>query len=507
MWTFSLERDAPKPLHDQLAGQLRERIASGFLPAGTRLPPSRTLAQMTGVGRNTILSAYDILLGEGYLEAKVGRGTFVRDLSSEPPEELGILLGPREKPQRPLDWEPLIARRPEPAPLTAAPVQGTDTIRLDALLPDPATFPVEQVQRLFQEVLRDAGAAALNYGPADGYEPLREAVAVRVSEQGGRARPEDVLIVAGSQLGLDLVGKLLLEPGDTVLVGAPTYANVLKVWQLYGARILGVPLDPDGMQTDALEATLRRTRPKLLYVMPTFQNPTGVSMTEERSREIVELAAAHGVPILEDHFDSEVRFAGQPTRPLRAFDVHEQVMYLGTFSKMLFPGFRLGWLVCPPAVHERLLELRRTCELSPSLLPQMVAAEFCRRGYLDKHLARLKADLALRLEALHTAVEEHFPKGVRVTQPQGGLSVWVTLPADGDATELLEIASKRGVAFAPGTWFFADGSGRRNLRLTFGSEPADRVAEGVRRLGQAMKTHLRRRSPTTRPRRAAAPFL
>ena len=505
MWTFSLDRYAEAPLHDQLANQLRDRIRSGFIPGGTRLPASRRLARVTKVGRNTVLSAYDILLTEGHLSARVGRGTFVRRVAtsgSEPQRGSGpgvtVSL---------LNWEPLVARAPEPAPLTPGEPTDGDTIRLDSLIPDPSTFPIDEIRRLFQEIFKREGSAALNYGPAEGHGPLREAVALRVTEQGGRARPEDVLVVAGSQLGLDLVARLLIEPGDTVLVGAPTYANVLRIWQLYGARVVGVPIDEHGVRPDALDAVLERTRPKLLYLMPTFQNPTGASMDEGRCREVVTLAARHGVPVLEDHFDSELRYWGRPTPPLRAFDQRDQVMLLGTFSKMLFPGFRLGWLVSPQPAHQRLLNIRRTCELSPSMLPQMVAAEFCKRGLLDKHLDLVRPELSSRLEALLEAADRFLPQDVSTTRPEGGMTVWVTMPERGNATELLEACSKRGVLFAPGNWFHADGSGARNLRLTFGSEPAERIVEGMRRLGTTMKQHLRRsRSPTRRP-AETAPFL
>lgn len=229
----------------------------------------------------------------------------------------------------------------------------------------------------------------------------------------------DVLIVGGSQQGLDLVARLLLETGDTVVTEHPTYANALAIWQLYGARVAGVPMDGAGMDARALEETLRHTRAKFVYVMPTFQNPTGLTMPESRRRDILAVAAEHGVAIVEDQFDSDLRYTGADVAPLAAHDEGGRVVYLGTFSKMLFPGFRLGWIITPPALRDRLLDLKRTCDLSTSLSAQMVVEEFCADGGLDRHVERVRRVSAKRLATMLNAIDRMFPEGTTVTRPEG----------------------------------------------------------------------------------------
>ncbi len=504
MWTFLLERQSRVPLHEQIASQLRERIDSGYLPPGTRLPASRELARTARVGRNTVVAAYEILQAEGRLDSAVGRGTFI----AEPLES----SGPRRSQLRPrridsFDWSPLLAREiPEGGGRLTSPAPA-EVIQLDRLVPDPTLYPIADVQALTQEIFRREGAGVLNYGPPEGHQGLREAIAQQLTEQGCGTRPEEVLILSGSQVGLDLVARLLLEPGDTVVTGAPTYSNVLQVWRFYGARVLGVPLDEEGIRPDHLHALLSQTRAKLLYVMPTFQNPTGLSMSPERAREVLDVAAQFGVPVLEDHFHSELRFAGMPTPPLQSYDETGQVLLLGTLSKILFPGFRIGWLATPGRVHERLLAIRTACELAPALFPQIITAEMFKRGLLERHLVRARAELSQRLEALQETVAEEFPDDVLVTKPDGGMTVWVTLPERLDAEELLVACRRRGVQFAPGSWFFPEGRPRNHLRVTFGSEPRDRVVKGVRLIGREIAKALAANVSQRSPRAAASPFL
>ena len=476
MWTFSLERTRRRALHEQIADQLRDRIETGYLPPGTRLPATRELARVAGVGRNTVTAAYETLLIEGLVESEVGRGTFVSQNDGRREHRLSenanrLELGASDRAlgapgSRPPPGE--LRRRCDP-PRRAGP--GS------AHLPD----------RRCAQTLRGGAASKRRerpqLRPLRGYGPLRETIALRVAEQGGRALPDDVLIVTGSQAGLDLVARLLLEPGDTVVVGAPTYSNALRVWQLYGARIAAVPLDSRGMRPGALEAALEQTRAKLIYVMPTFQNPTGLSMDEQRSREIVAVAGRFGVPVLEDHFDTELRYRGRPIPPLRAYDQRDQVLLLGTLSKVLFPGFRIGWLVVPPAAFERVVGIRRTCELSPALLPQMVASELIRRGLFDRHLARVRQELSGRLDAVLDAADRHLPPEAELTRPEGAWRSGSASPRVSTPKSCSQPAGPEACCFAPGPWFFADGSGRGHLRLTFGSESAERLQDGIRILG------------------------
>jgi 2-aminoadipate transaminase len=256
-----------------------------------------------------------------------------------------------------------------------------------------------------------------------------------------------------------------------------------------------------------LEATLRQVRAKFIYVMPTFQNPTGLTMDADRRIEILRVAREADVGIVEDQFDTDLRYRGAPVPSLRAFDASGQVILLGTFSKILFPGFRLGWIIAPPGVRDRLLEIKRTCDLATSLPSQMAVEEFCRRGELDRHLERVRAEHGSRLDTMLDEIARHFPKDVTPTRPDGGMTVWVSLPEGMNALDLLEASRARGVIFAPGTWFFADGSGACHFRLSFVGEPVERIATGIRILGQVLAAELRRRPRRRRRDEEAAPFL
>jgi 2-aminoadipate transaminase len=504
---LKLERGSETPLHEQVAEQIRALIEGDYLPPGTRLPSSRDFARMMRVGRNTIVAAYARLMKGGWVECGVGRGTFVarhrRDrhrggaASREPISDRFV-------------WERSIARRAVP-PEGAMAVRGDGpegaVISFAGAVPDPSTYPVDRFRRILEDVLRREGSRALGYGPPAGFGPLREFIATRAARETVSVRADDVLIVGGSQQGLDLIARLFLTEGDAVVVEAPTYANALQIWQLYGARVHGVPLDENGMVPGRLEATLRQVRAKFIYVMPTFQNPTGLTMDADRRVEILRVAREADVGIVEDQFDTDLRYRGAPVPSLRAFDASGQVILLGTFSKILFPGFRLGWIIAPPGVRDRLLEIKRTCDLATSLPSQMAVEEFCRRGELDRHLERVRTEHGSRLETMLDEIARHFPKDVTPTRPDGGMTVWVSLPEGTNALDVLEGSRARGVIFAPGTWFFADGSGASHFRLSFVGEPVERIATGIRILGQVLAAELRRRPRRRRRDEEAAPFL
>jgi len=510
VFVLSLDRDDDRPLPDQVADAIRDRIRDGFLPPGTRLPATRALAGEIGVGRNTVMAAYDRLVGEGWLSSTVGRGTFV---STATPSTEAVVRMPDEIPAtRPFSWSRAAARtcRPQSGSATLAGPDGPALIQFAGAVPDASTYPTDEIRHILNDVLRRHGGHALEYGPSAGHPALREFIAARATAQGSPVQPEDVLIIGGLQQGLDLLARLLLEPGDEVAVESPTYANATQIWQLYGATVAGVPMDEGGMRPDGLATVLGSGRTKLVYVMPTFQNPTGLTMDDQRRRQIMEVAREAEVAVLEDHFDSELRYRGVALPPLRAHDSAGQVILLGTFSKILFPGFRLGWMIAPPEARARLLDIKRTGDLATSLLAQMVVAEFCARGGLERHLQRVRRVHAERMAVMLDAIDRHFPPSVTVTRPDGGMTLWVTMPEGSDAHEVREEARNAGVAIAPGTWFFADGGGRRNLRLSFVNETIERIAPGIEQLAGVIERHVERLTPPRPPERRGeepAPFL
>jgi 2-aminoadipate transaminase len=406
----------------------------------------------------------------------------------------------------PVAWQQLYAQRTEGMrasdireilKLTAQP----DVISLAGGLPAPELFPIDEYRRAFEWVLESDGAQALQYGPSEGYRPLRMLLGERMTGFGMPCSAEDLLITNGSQQALDLLGKILLDPGDVVLVEKPTYLGALQAFNQYQATYAIVPMDDDGMRVDEVELELSRRsargRPiKFIYALPNFQNPTGRTMSLERRRRLVELATYYGVPIIEDDPYGELRFEGEQLPTLKALDTHGTVIYLGTFSKILAPGLRLGWMVASPEAMEALLHGKQPSDLHTGMAQQMATYEVAKNGFVDKHVQRINAFYKERRDAMLRAIEEHFPSEARYTRPAGGLFVWAELPRNIDTRELLLDAIQDRVAFVPGQGFHADHSGTNTMRLNFSNVPPDRVREGIRRLGHAIQRRLSQTTPS-----------
>lgn len=369
-----------------------------------------------------------------------------------------------------------------------------DMISLAGGLPAPELFPVDEYRRAFEWILESDGPRALQYGLSEGYTPLREFVAEHLGRRGIQCTHADVLITNGSQQALDMIGKILLNPGDHVLLENPSYLGAIQAFNQYQPEYTVVPMDEDGMRVDALEATLeadRQTRRiKLIYVVPTFQNPTGRTLSLERRHRLVQLAATYGVPVIEDDPYGELRYEGEHLPTLKALDQEGVVIYLGTFSKILAPGFRLGWIVAAPDAIEHLLLAKQPSDLQTATASQMATYEVARDGFVDRHLETIKAFYQERRDVMLEAMAEHFPAEAQYSRPQGGLFVWAELPRSIDTRDLLVEAVREKVAFVPGQGFHPDGSGQNTMRLNFSNVPPAQLREGVRRLGLAIRGRL-----------------
>ena len=375
-------------------------------------------------------------------------------------------------------------------------------------LPAPDVFPAERFREACVKVLDNQASLALQYGATEGYEPLREMIARHTARYGVKARPENVMITSGSQQALDLIGKLMINSGDRVLVEAPTYLGALQAFNVYGAEYVCVPCDNDGLRTDLLEAPLR-SGPKFMYVLPNFQNPGGTTLAEGRRHELVMLADRYGIPIIEDDPYGQLRYEGEHLTPLIVLDRQNMrrdngysmgnVIYLSTFSKTLAPGLRLGWIVAPPEVITKLVQLKQGADLHTSTFTQIVAYEVARDNFLDEHIKLIRRVYGERRDVMLRALEENFPPEVTWTRPQGGLFLWVSLPAGMDCHQLFEAALKENVAFVPGDSFYAANGyadeGRRHFRLNFSNAKPEQIREGIRRLSVAIKNQLARLRP------------
>jgi 2-aminoadipate transaminase len=306
---------------------------------------------------------------------------------------------------------------------------------------------------------------------------------------------DDILITNGSQQALDLIGKIMLDPGDVVMLEKPTYLGALQAFNQYQASYVVVPMDEDGMRVEEVERLLDRPlasgrRIKFIYAIPNFQNPTGRSLSLERRRQLVDLASHYGVPIVEDDPYGELRYEGEHLPSLKSLDTTGSVIYLGTFSKILAPGLRLGWIVASPEAMEVLLHGKQPSDLHTGMIQQMATYEVTRNGFVDTHVEQVRAFYKERRDVMLRAIEEHFPAEAHFTRPNGGLFVWAELPSNVDTRELLAEAVQQKVAFVPGQGFHPDYSGTNTMRLNFSNVPPDQLREGVRRLGTAIQRRL-----------------
>lgn len=377
-------------------------------------------------------------------------------------------------------------------------------------LPAPDVFPVEEFSEACQRVLKDYGAQALQYSATEGYRPLREMIARHTARYGIEVTADNILITSGSQQALDLLGKVLINPGDRILVESPTYLGALQAWNVYGAEYIPVPSDDDGMVTDALEEALR-AGPKFIYVLPNFQNPTGVTLSLERRHQLVELADRYGVPIVEDDPYGQLRYEGEHLTPVVVLDGQFRygendgcyggnVIYLSTFSKTLAPGIRLAWVVAPPEVISKLVHAKQGADLHSPTFNQMVGYEVARGGFLDRHIQVIRKVYGERRNVMLAAMDRYFPPEVDWTHPAGGLFLWGRLPEYLNSLDVLEEAIKQSVAFVPGAPFFPCGGGQNTMRINFSNATPENIREGIARMGMVIaemileKRRLRPRS-------------
>ncbi|MGA7463690.1 MAG: PLP-dependent aminotransferase family protein [Candidatus Korobacteraceae bacterium] len=381
--------------------------------------------------------------------------------------------------------------------------QRPEVISFAGGLPAPEVFPVARFQEACHRVLSTQSAIALQYGPTEGYRPLRELIVAHMARYGILASVDNILITSGSQQALDLIAKLLINRGDRILVESPTYLGALQAFDLMGAEYVTVPVDHDGLQTCNMEQALR-SGPKFMYILPNFQNPGGVTLSRARRDELVALSDKYGIPIVEDDPYGQLRYEGEHITPLVVLDRINvarddgyklgNVIYLSTFSKVLAPGLRVAWMVAPPDVIAKLVQLKQSTDLHTSTFTQMVVYEAARDGFIDEHVKLIRATYKERRDAMLEALRDFFPPDVSWTHPHGGLFLWVTMPPGVDSSRLLDLALRQNVAFVPGDPFFPNGDAGSHMRLNFSNAQPEQIREGIRRLSIAVAHELEHRS-------------
>jgi DNA-binding transcriptional MocR family regulator len=490
---LNLNKTLRTPLYLQIFDQLRRQILTGELPPGFRLPPERKLADSLGVNRTTVVNAYRELKAEGLVDSRVGDGTVVlasqaqsQDLDSHPAQE-------------PV-WGQLFSRMAgqfENNPLKDLRTQSSqrEVISFAPGVSNPAHSPLEILNELEHETLEKRNLKALLQSPPEGFLSLRHSLAGLMQSRGVFCPPEQLLLLSGSQQGLDLISRTLIDPGDVVLVEEPSYFPALQAFRAAGARVLGVPVDAQGLQVQHLEAYLQRYRPKFIYCMPSFQNPSGAEMGLERRKHLLALALKYRTLLVEDDAYGELCYQGSPLPSLKALDQHGYVIYLSTFSKTLCPGLRLGWLTAHPRLVSRLAAVKQSMDLHPSSLSQFLVERFITRGDFNQHLARLNQIFAQKRETILAALQEYAPPELTWNKPRGGYYLWCRLPSGLSSTRFFNKAAEQHVLVMPGAPFFSAEPPYDAFRLNFTYPAQTDIEEGVKRLCKTLKLLLHSAQP------------
>ena len=485
MMDLRLQRSSGVPIFLQIASALREQILSGMLREGQSLLPEREMARRLGVNRSTVVKAYQELKAQGFLDARVGRGTVVKLWEPE--------LREKDLPQtrEPLEWRTLFN--------ASSGISGDffsdmlllgnreGVISFASGFPDPDYIPCEAFGTFQKELHREDSRKLYLPSPVEGYFPLRESIATFLGNRGMHVPSRNVMVLSGSQQGLDYVARSFLSPGDVVITEEPTFFGALEIFRSAGARIIGIALDGEGIRRNLLEGAVRRHNPKFIYLLPTFQNPSGITMSLERRRQVLEIAGVAGIPVVEDDPYGELRYEGSHLPSLKALDLRESVIYLSSFSKVLSLGLRTGWVVAPSPVIERFSRIKQITDLHVNTSVQVLLDRFLRSGHYEEHLARICGIYRKKRDLLVEALERHAKEISWSWEiPEGGFYIWCRLPEGISLRDLVSRAAIHGVAFLPGDGFYPDGAGREGcIRLNFAQVAPELIEKGISRLAKA----------------------
>lgn len=485
---MNIDKTSATPLYIQLKESIKDLIAKGHYKNGDTLPTTRTLSESLGIHRNTIITAYKALEAEGYVYSHVGRGTFIIVPDRQPTENTIAFYDA-------FDWTQHLSEKLKQRishKLLTLYQSESSKVNISFVWSQKGyeDFPIQKFQRSMNSVIRKKMDSTFDYTRSAGDRDLQSIIANHLRAKGVKISPENILIVNGAQQAIDLVGRLLLEPGDAVVVENPTYTGALCSFQFLKAKIIGIPMDDWGMKVHMLEDILVRYRPKFIFTIPTFHNPTGATMRNDRRERIVSLAEKYQIPIVEDDYGSDLQFSGPEIPLLKALDTSGQVIYIGTFSKILMPGLRVGWIAASQEVIEPLSELKRYADLCTSPFIQAAVMEFHARGYMATHLRYLKRLYQKRLHILIDAIKKHFPPETTFVLPSGGIYLWVILPKSIDVKIVWNNALKRGVAFSMGNLFYLNENGSNQMRLRYASATEEQIGEGIRIIGEEIHDAL-----------------
>lgn len=477
---IQLSFHAARPLYLQLRDALRTRLLSGAVPGGSRLPASRELAANLHISRNTVNEAYRMLSEEGLIRIVRGQGAFACAKAEEVRFRSAF---PWKEKMTPL----MLSYANYRTGLGHLQLGGENTISFASLAPDHHFFDTDDFRRCMDTVLSREGSVLLAYGYSGGYRPLIEFLQTYLKSKGLPMERDRIQIVNGFRQGAGLVVQTLVSPSDTVLVEAPTYNGFLGILRACGARAVPLACDEEGILPSALEEAIQKERPKLLYLIPTYHNPTGRNMSLQRRYEILELASHAQLPILEDGFNEELRFKGESHPSLKALDRNGLVVYVGSFSKVLFPGLRVGWVVGDQELMQVVAQAKYNQDIHTSALLQAALCEYLARGYLEKYLRVSRSLYRQRMDAFLQNLHLHFADRAVWDEISGGFSAYLRFPSGFDARKMLPLARDRGVLYAPGDLFYPDGRGQNEIRLGFPRLKIEEAEKGMRILSECIR--------------------
>jgi 2-aminoadipate transaminase len=488
---IQLDPGGERPIYRQLSEQIARLISAGDLQMGERLPATRELAGQLGLNRTTVSAAYELLENQGLILGQVGRGSFV----ANPPAGRARSEVADARSQS-IVWDELLPVAEGSSTISPFPIE----ISFSSSRPMREGFPLGAFRKIAREVVDGPKAAdILELGSPLGYAPLRSYL-LEEARATGLAQPgDDLLITNGCQQALDLLARVLATKGGPIAVEDPVYHGLWQVFARAGAELAPVQVGQAGVDLEALELLLERQHPRVLLVTPNFQNPTGATIPAPNRKRLMELARRYGTLVLESDIYSELRYTGQPLTRLKQLDTHGQVALLGSYSKISFPGLRVGWVLGPRPLIESLAQCKQMSDLHSDQLAQAVLLRFAESGELKKHLEQTRASGARRLGAVLRACRDNLPAGIRYSKPEGGMSLWLDLPAPLRAQEILARAREQGVDFLPGSYFSPGRPHTRGLRLSFGGLSPEQIDRGVRILGHVIEHELSAAIRSTEP--------
>ncbi len=472
----SLDPEAGVPIYRQLYGKIKQFIESQQLAKGERLPATRELAGQLGLNRTTVSAAYELLESEGLITGHVGRGSFVA----------GAEITKRTQ----LDWRDLL----EPSiPASPAAPASSPLASFASSRPSELLFPLEEFRSTCAEVIQSADAQAiLQLGSPAGYPPLRRYLYDLARVEGVARESDEILITSGCQQAFDLIQRTLVRNGETVLVEDPVYLGVKQVFERAGARLIGVRVGPNGLDLESLERIIARERPRLLVVTSNFQNPTGATLPLASRKALLRIAQASGLIVVENDIYGPLAYEGDAIPTIKQLDESGDTILLRSFSKVAFPGLRVGWAIGPRALIEKLTEAKQWSDLHTDQLSQAVLLRFAQSGRLEQHRQRMLAAGRERLHAVLDACEKHLPRAATFTRPRGGMNIWIRLPEALDAGDLLTRAEREGVTYLPGRYFAVSRTEPNSLRISFAGMTPEQIRSGIAILGRIFQNELER---------------